>query len=128
MKIFIYKPKKDLCNICKSFKHGSEQKYNEHIMRKEEARTSTITDKINKKFVFTMNVEVVSCAQGSEHRPCIIKRNFQFIISLSTTWKQIKLPVFMGRIRSWPFILYHYLSTIPFEINNEIIFYSDGCT
>ena len=45
--IYIYKPKKDQCNVCLGHKYGtvSEQDFGEHENRKEESRQKKKNDK-----------------------------------------------------------------------------------
>ena len=60
-KISIYKPKKDQCDTCLGYKHGSVSKeiYDEHQMKKEEGRRAKENDKVTAKHVYTMDVEAL---------------------------------------------------------------------
>lgn len=63
MKISIFSPKKDQCDTCLGFQHDTvpQDEYEEHQMRKEEARSEKANDAKDsaKKFVFTMDAQAV---------------------------------------------------------------------
>lgn len=57
-KISLFKPKKDLCETCYGYELGNitEAIYNEHILKKKEARAEKDKDKKNNRFVFTADL------------------------------------------------------------------------
>lgn len=65
--VSLFKPKKDLCETCNGFKlgHISEQVYNLHIEKKNEARTEKDNDKKNQDYVFTADLQAVLLAPRS---------------------------------------------------------------
>lgn len=60
-RLSLYRPKKDLCDTCVAFetKNLIEEKYNEHIKLKEEARNEKLKDKESHNEVFTMDLQSV---------------------------------------------------------------------
>lgn len=60
-KLSLYRPKKDLCDICVAFETGNlaEEKYQEHINLKNEARAEKSKDKESPNEVFTMDLQSV---------------------------------------------------------------------
>lgn len=63
-KISLFKPKKNLCEICSGYVIGqiSEDVYNEHIQKKKKARAEKQRDKKDHKFVFTADLQAVLLA------------------------------------------------------------------
>ncbi|CAG5047306.1 unnamed protein product [Parnassius apollo] len=65
--ISLFKPKKDECEKCLSYKLGNipEPEYREHIESKNEARIEKENDKKTEEFVFTMDKQTVLLAPKS---------------------------------------------------------------
>lgn len=60
LNLSLFKPKKDLCDTCESFKSGNLAStiYEAHILRKEEARVEKSTDKADPKcLTYTMDFQ-----------------------------------------------------------------------
>ena len=62
LNLSLFRPKKDQCDLCISFKVGntSEDLYKHHIEKKNTAREEKATDKENAKHVYTMDYFVQS--------------------------------------------------------------------
>lgn len=61
LNIGIFMPKKDQCDICIGFntQNVSQEQYDLHKKRKNEARQQKEQDKLTEKFVFTMDLQSV---------------------------------------------------------------------
>lgn len=66
-KIALFKPKKDLCDICNGYKmrNITKETYEEHLNKKNEARIEKENDKEKKEFVFTADLQAVLLAPRS---------------------------------------------------------------
>lgn len=66
-KIALFKPKKDLCDICNGYKMGhiTKETYEKHVNKKNEARMEKESDKEKKEFVFTADLQAVLLAPRS---------------------------------------------------------------
>ena len=91
MKLTIFYPRKDQCDTCFKFKNEnlSETEYNDHIMRKDVARSEKERDKKEaiegKVFVITMDVQSVKLSPSYRPVHFTTKPNFAVTISLSIT-------------------------------------------
>ncbi|XP_072392543.1 uncharacterized protein [Diabrotica undecimpunctata] len=67
-KISLFRPKKDQCEKCGAFKvgHISEDEYNLHHIKKNEARQEKDRDKANETLVFTVDLQAVLMAPKSK--------------------------------------------------------------
>lgn len=140
-KISLFKPKKDLCEICHKYKlgHISEDVYNEHTQKKKKARTEKDQDKINNRFVFTADLQAVLMAPRSNvssnyyktklcvHNWCIY--DLKSGEAHCFIWNESE-----GGLNSEEFatIMSKFITkeVVPKmgEEEREITFYTDGCT
>lgn len=139
--ISLFKPKKDLCDICNGYKlgHVSQTDYEEHTNKKNEARAEKEADKVNMPFVFTADLQAVLLAprsnvSSSYYKTKLCVHNYT-IYDLKTNdgycfiWNETE-----GGLNSDEFatIISNFIiqSVIPNleEGNRHIIFYTDGCT
>ena len=137
-KISIYKPKKDQCDTCLGYKHGSVSKeiYDEHQMKKEEGRRAKENDKVTAKHVYTMDVEAVLLCPRTRasamyyHRKLAV-HNFT-IYNLKTAdahcflWDETVADLSASVFASM--LVNFIVMKILFQEGDEIIFFSDGCT
>lgn len=75
MNLALFSPKKDECDTCVGYrtKNIAEQKYQEHIQKKEEARQAKEKDKNSENPVFTMDLQsVLLCPKCNVSAICII--------------------------------------------------------
>ncbi|CAF4910209.1 unnamed protein product [Pieris macdunnoughi] len=66
-KIALFKPKKDLCDICNEYKlgHITKETYDDHVNKKNEARMEKESAKEKKEFVFSEDLQAVLLASRS---------------------------------------------------------------
>lgn len=139
--IALFKPKKDQCEICNSFKLGHITKdfYEEHVKRKNEARIEKESDKIKEEFVFTADLQAVLLAPRSNvstnyYKTKLCVHNWCIFDMKSTdgycfVWNEAE-----GGLNSDEFatILTNYFvqNVIPKmgEDNRRIVIFTDGCT
>lgn len=140
----LYHPKKDQCEKCSAYKEGhvSEEEYNLHIIRKDEARLEKDRDKKNERLVFTLDLQAVLLAPKSKvssfyyktklsvHNLCFYNLNNKdgFCYIWSEPEGGLNAEEFATIYAC--FITDKILPEIDRE-NNEnpkIILYSDGCT
>lgn len=135
----LFRPKKDLCDKCESFKTGNleTEDYEAHIMRKEESRMEKNNDKDNKKYLtFTMDLQALlmcpkSTVSSLYYKMKLSVHNMTFF-NLDTKdgycflWNETE-----GCLSSNEFgsiISNFVLSLLPLPTDKEkIILYSDGC-
>jgi len=139
MNLGLYMPKKDQCDKCSAYAVGNlpQEDYNEHIMRKEEARTSKTQDKERAKegncHVFTMDVQAVQLipylqASALYFKQKLAVHNFT-LYNLANddvvcyVWHEgegeLNANIFASFVTS-------YLENET-ECDKEVIIYSDGC-
>lgn len=135
----LFRPKKDLCDRCESFKTGNLEKkdYEDHIMTREESRLEKEKDKINTKgLTFTMDLQALLMSPKSNvsslyYKMKLAVHNFTFFNletkdGYSFLWNETE-----GLLSSNEFasiISKFLLSLIPLsEGKDKIILYSDGC-
>lgn len=139
-RLSLYRPKKDLCDICVSFETGNltEEKYNEHVQMKKEARDEKSKDKESTNEVLTMDLQsVLLCPKSNVSslyfKTKLIVHNFTIFDvkryqGYCYLWNESE-----GGVTSNEFttIIIHflesYLELYPVEGDKEIIIYSDGC-
>ncbi|CAH1109390.1 unnamed protein product [Psylliodes chrysocephalus] len=139
-KLSLYKPKKDLCDTCVAFetKNLSEEKYNEHLQLKKEARDKKSKDKESANDVFTMDLQsVLLCPKSNVsslyYKTKLIVHNFTVYDikrhqGYCYIWNESE-----GGLTSNEFtsiiikFLEKHLKQYPILDNREIILYSDGC-
>lgn len=135
----LFRPKKDLCDTCESYKSGNvdDDKYEAHIMRKDEGRMEKEKDKEEEKnLVYTMDLQALllsprSTVSSLYYKTKLAIHNFTFF-DLHTTngycflWNETE-----GNLTSNEFasiISQFVLSRLPLPLGKEkIILYSDGC-
>lgn len=143
--IALFQPKKDQCEKCSAYKvgHISEEEYNLHISKKEEARIEKDKDKANESLVFTMDLQAVLMAPKSKisslyyktklcvHNFCLYNLNNKdgFCYIWNETEGGVNAEEFATICAD--FITKKVLPTIDRnsdEKDIKIILYSDGCT
>ncbi|XP_039295862.1 uncharacterized protein LOC120354035 [Nilaparvata lugens] len=135
----LFRPKKDLCDRCESFKTGNldSENYEAHILKKEESRMEKNNDKENKKYLtFTMDLQALlmcpkSTVSSLYYKMKLSVHNMTFF-NLETKdgycflWNETE-----GGLSSNEFgtiISSFVLSLLPLPTDKEkIILYSDGC-
>lgn len=139
LNLALFKPKKDICDKCESFKMGNlcEEAYESHILRKEEARLEKEAD-INRNdcLTYTMDLQALLLSPRSNvsalyYKMKLSTHNFT-IYNLGThdgycyLWNETE-----GGLTSNEFgtIIYKFLeSQLPLpEGKTKLILYSDGC-
>lgn len=141
MNLSLFQPKKDQCDVCVAFsaKNLSEEEYNNHIKKKEEARKEKEIDKTKtdvKTAVFTMDLEAVLLspnlnASALYYRTKLKVHNFT-IYNIKThdaycyLWDESEGGLNADEFAS---ILTNFI-TKEIDTTNytHLIFYSDGCT
>uniref|UniRef100_A0A6P7G4L6 Uncharacterized protein LOC114335877 n=1 Tax=Diabrotica virgifera virgifera TaxID=50390 RepID=A0A6P7G4L6_DIAVI len=141
-RLALYRPKKDLCEICVSFKTGNidQETFSVHQLKKQEARLEKIKDKNSESIVLTMDLQAVLLCPKSNvsslyYRKKLTIHNFTFY-NLRTKqghcflWDESE-----GNLTSAEFasvivnILEKYTEGSCLKENvREIIIFSDGCT
>lgn len=140
LNLALFSPKKDECDVCVGYKtkNVDENTYQEHLIKKEEARAEKDLDKSgeNRK-VFTMDVQsVLLCPKSNVsslyYKTKLIVHNFT-LFDLKTKegycylWHESSAGLTSDVFAS---IIYKFLTTyvIQNDNNDTIILYSDGCT
>lgn len=140
-KISLFKPKKDLCEICNNFKlgHISEAEHQKHVEKKEEARREKELDKETKEFVFTADLQAVLLAPRSNvstnyyktklcvHNWCIydMKSGDGYCFIWNEAEGGLNSDEFASIITS--FLIKTVIPKMG-ENDREITLYTDGCT
>lgn len=140
MRLSLYRPKKDLCDNCVAYETGNlpEEKYQDHILLKTEARNEKNMDKESQNEVFTMDLQAVLLAPKSNvsaqyYKTKLIVHNFTlFDIKRQQgycyIWNESE-----GGLTSNEFstliinFLNSHLESYPLKEDTEIILWSDGC-
>lgn len=137
MNLSIFMPKKDQCDLCIGYQTSnvSQEEYVLHQQRKEEARQQKEHDKINGKFVYTMDLQsVLLCpvlqASAIYFKTKLTVHNFT-IFSLTNKegycylWDESEGSLNANEFTS---IICNFIcNAIPFQPGDEIILFSDGC-
>lgn len=143
MNLSLFSPKKDQCDVCVGYetKNISEEIYQQHVLKKEEARNEKQKDKESADKVFTMDLQsVLLCPKSNVsalyYKTKLIVHNFT-IFDLHTKdgycfiWHEgegeLKANCFASIICN--FLSTKILPTIDTAPDNKpnIILYSDGC-
>lgn len=141
MNLALFRPKKDLCDICEAFKckNVSEENYNKHIEMKKAARCEKINDKESGKEVLTMDLQCVllcpkSNASALYYKTKLIVHNFTVydikrLEGYCFIWNETEGSVTANEFAS---IITKFLDLFKEKRNlkegSEITLYSDGCT
>jgi len=135
--IGLFKPKKDLCDVCEIYKHNniSKEKYDLHIIKKKEAREEMKKDLLDDGcMVFTMDLESVMLAPFSKvstmyYKTKLLVHNFTIYNNKSNKgwcflWNEVD-----GGLNSSEFasIIIKFLDEHADKDKTNIL-YSDGCT
>lgn len=137
LNLSIFMPKKDQCDICIGFSTSnvSKERYDLHQKRKTEARQEKEQDKLNEKFVYTMDLQaVLLCpvlkASAVYFKTKLTVHNFT-IFNLKDKagycylWDESEGSLNANEFAS---IICHFISSeVPFQAGDEIILFSDGC-
>ncbi|CAB3256002.1 unnamed protein product [Arctia plantaginis] len=141
LNLSLYRPKKDLCDICESYKTGnvSEIDYKIHRDKKEEARNELAKDTASEHEVLTMDLQSVLLSPRSNvsslyYKTKLIVHNFTVFDCKRNKgycyiWNESE-----GKLTSNEFstviieAIEKFITQNPLESNQEIIIYSDGCT
>nr|CAH7748432.1 unnamed protein product [Callosobruchus chinensis] len=77
LNLSLFRPKKDLCDICESFKteNINEYEYRIHVGMKKEARAQLLKDSTSNNEVFTMDLQSVLLSPRSKCQLFTIKQN-----------------------------------------------------
>lgn len=136
----LFKPKKDLCDKCESFKTGNldKQIYDMHIQRKEEARIEKTKDKENPNILsFTMDLQALLLCPKSNvsslyYKMKLAVHNLTFF-NLGTKdghcflWNETEGCLSSNEFAS--IISSFVLSLLPLpEGKDKIVLFSDGCS
>lgn len=138
LNLSLFRPKKDQCDLCISFKAGNsaEEVFKKHIERKHAAREEKTKDKENAIHVFTMDLQSTLLspmlkASAIYYKKKLVVHNFT-LYNLKTKdgycfiWNEVEGGVTANEFSS---IIYYFLETkatiLPGE---EVILYSDGCS
>lgn len=143
LNLSLFKPKKDECDVCISFKSKNitEEEYHQHIQKKDEARHEKELDKQSNNSVFTMDLQsVLLCPKSNAgslyFKTKLIVHNFT-VYDLKTKagycniWHEgeggLSAQSFASIIST--FIINHLAETENNgeDDNNCLIFWSDGC-
>lgn len=137
MNLSLFSPKKDMCDLCCSYRAGnaSEDVYISHIQAKDAAREEKGKDKIEAKFVFTIDLQsVLLCpslqASALYYKMKLKVHNFT-IFDLKTgegycfLWHEGEGGLSANEFAS--IICDFILTQVSYEAGDEVIFYSDGC-
>jgi hypothetical protein len=136
----LFQPKKDACDYCESFKTGnlSNEEYEAHILRKDEARVEKEKDKEDSKSItFTMDLQSVLLCPRSNVSALYYKMKLSVhnltILNVGTKegfcflWNETE-----GGLSSNEFatlISSFVLSQLPLPAEKEkLVLYSDGCS
>lgn len=141
MNLSIYKPKKDLCDICvaHSTNNISEEMYQLHQELKEEARIEKETDKKSEKgFIFTMDLQSVllspkSTVSAMYYKQKLVVHNFTLYNiknadAFCFLWNETEGSVTANEFAT---IIVYFIETeilTKMKEKEDIILYSDGCT
>lgn len=143
MNLAIYRPKKDLCDICVGHqtKNLSDEMYQLHQQLKEEARAEKQRDKDSEKgFVFTMDLQSVllspkSTVSAMYYKQKLIVHNFTLYNikngdAFCYLWNETEGAVTANEFAT---IIVYFIETeilpkMQEREDNIIILYSDGCT
>lgn len=142
LKLSVYHPKKDRCDICVGYeeKNVNEEEYNLHLVLKEEARAEKSSDKETSSdttAVYCMDLQCVllcpkSNVSANYYKTKLIVHNFT-LYNLKTNegfcflWDESEGGLTSNEFSSIiTYFIEQQLGTKP-EIT-EMIFYSDGCT
>lgn len=138
MNLSLYRPKKDLCDLCRAYtlKHISDEEYNEHLKKKTAARQEKDKDKVNEACVYTVDLQSLllcpkSNASALYYRRKLSVHNLCFY-DLKThdgfcyLWNESEGELTANEFAS---IMYHFIeSQLPLRNNaKKIVIYSDGC-
>lgn len=138
LNLALYRPKKDQCDTCRSYKlgHIENSAYNDHIKKKEDARKEKEEDKKEEQHVFTMDLQSLllcpkSNASALYYKCKLSVHNFTLYDLKSNEgfcyiWNETEGGLSANEFSS---ILEHFISSRTFlhNTNCKIIFYSDGC-
>lgn len=141
LNLSLFRPKKDLCDLCEGFKTGNvtELKYRDHIIKKEEARNEKDRDKNSEHEVLTMDLQSVLLSPKSNvsalyYKTKLIVHNFT-IYDLKRKkgycfiWNESEGSVTANEFSTIIITMLHkFIVDYPLKSNQEIIIYSDGCT
>lgn len=134
----LFRPKKDQCDQCISFKVGNttEEIYQRHINKKNLARQEKTMDKEIAQHVYTMDLQsTLLCpmlkASAIYYKKKLVVHNFT-LYNLKTKdgycfiWNEVEGHVTANEFSS---IIYHFLATYAqIQPGEEVILYSDGCS
>lgn len=139
MNLSLFSPKKDECDVCVGFrtKNIDESVYNEHVLKKEEARMEKERDKNSENRVFTMDLQSVLLSPKSNvsalyYRTKLIVHNFTIFDLHSKDgycflWHEGEGELTANCFSSIVYKLLH-TEVIPhLKPHQKIILYSDGC-
>lgn len=145
LNLALFQPKKDQCDLCRAYsmKHISEEVYQSHIKRKDDAQKEKEKDKAEEENVFTIDLQSLllcpkSNASALYYRRKLAVHNF-CIFNLRSKegycflWNESE-----GKLTSNEFssILFDFLENQIISISNnsfsdsckKFVIYSDGCT
>ena len=134
----LFHPKKDMCETCESFKRKnvSQEKYDEHIRKKNEARRELEADMIDdNKIVLTMDLQAVLLCPWSKvstmyYKTKLIIHNFTIYNNKSNKghcylWNEVEAGLNGSEFAS---IIVGFLEANYANTTKTIVIYSDGCT
>lgn len=137
MNFGLFSPKKDQCDICSQFKHGSIDKtiYEQHLINKNCAGAEKTNDTKSKRHVFTMDVQrVLLCpfikASLAYYKMKLAVHNFTIFDNVNKDgfcylWHEGEGGVCGNEFAS---LLSKFIDEKEIAQGDEIIFFSDGCT
>ncbi|CAH1170722.1 unnamed protein product [Phaedon cochleariae] len=137
MNYSLFKPKKDQCDVCLGFKtkNINESVYNEHLEKKVAARDEKTRDKMEKKWVFTVDLQSVlmapmTNASAMYYKSKLVVHNFTIFDLKSLDgycflWHEGEGSLTANEFAS---IMHSFISDLDTVQGDEVIIYSDGCT
>lgn len=137
MNFSLFKPKKDQCDVCLGFKTKNidESVYIKHLDKKAAARDEKVRDKMEKKWVFTVDLQSVLMAPMTKasamyYKSKLVVHNFTIFDLKSLDghcflWHEGEGSLTANEFAS---ILNYFISNLDTVQGDEVIIYSDGCT
>nr|CAH7713644.1 unnamed protein product [Callosobruchus chinensis] len=141
LNLSLFRPKKDLCDICKSFKteNINEYEYRIHVEKKKAARAQLLKDSASNNEFFTMDLQSVLLSPRSKvsalyYKTKLVVHNFTLYDvrrnkGYCYIWNECA-----GNLTSNEFstiivtALGKFVNQNPIADDQELILYSDGCT
>lgn len=138
LNLSLYRPKKDQCDTCRAYKlnHITEEDFETHRTKKDEAREEKSKDKMNEEHVYTVDLQSLLLCPKSNASSLYYRRKLSVhnltMFDLKTKdgfcylWNETEGELSANEFAS---ILTHFVeSQLPLRNNaTKIVIFSDGC-